>query len=371
MDLQQLLEKQVLLGDELKLLEHKISNAESNEEKRELKKNADQIILDLNKVSEQIKVVGQQENKKTEEAFKRSMEVQDSNFNTSNTSDDVFNQMESGKYDYAQNKGAVPQMEYHSFNEQLYGINYKRVNLLGQSYYEKAHGAGDYYVEMRPLTIVDEEYIAMNSSNTLGDQMTEIIKSTCKFPTVKYNDLILADKFHLFLAARIMMDNIYTIPLTDPKTGTEFNYDFDLTKLEIREAKYDINANGLFELELPRSKVRVSFKPLTIGRYDEIQKAVREARQLGTNNMNLDAKVELSEKIKQLAACLHSWNGEQLDALEKFKRIVPLARKDYIAYMKALDNVTPTYNLNISVEAPSGHRFSVSLPILKSFILPS
>lgn len=57
---------------------------------------------------------------------------------------------------------------------------------------------------------------------------------------------------------------MYPLIITDPKTGTEFNVEYDLTQLKFKEFKITPDDNGYFEFILPLSKDVIKFKFLTI-----------------------------------------------------------------------------------------------------------
>ena len=124
---------------------------------------------------------------------------------------------------------------------------------------------------------------------------------------VSVGDLIIGDKNAVMVASRILAYGPeYTVQVTNPNTGNEFEHTFDLTECGFNDISDNINGNE-FEVELPHSKVKIKFKLLT--GYDEknIDKELEAYKKIGSR-----VSPELTTRLKHTIISVNDAHSSSL-----------------------------------------------------------
>ena len=113
------------------------------------------------------------------------------------------------------------------------------------------------------MTAKEEDILTSQNLIKKGIVIQKLLDSLIVTEGISVSDLIIGDKNAVMVASRILAYGPeYTVQVTNPNTGNEFEHTFDLTSCEFKNISDDINGNE-FEVELPYSKVKVKFKLLT------------------------------------------------------------------------------------------------------------
>lgn len=119
-------------------------------------------------------------------------------------------------------------------------------------------------VKVAYLTAYDENMILSPNLYRDGTFLDYLLEAKI-LDEVNVKDMLPGDRDAIILWLRANgYGNMYPLIITDPKTGSEFSVEYDLTQLKFKEFKIAPDDNGYFEFTLPLSKDVIKFKFLTI-----------------------------------------------------------------------------------------------------------
>lgn len=363
-------ERQDALIEQLNLIQDKLNMAESTSEKDKLSTEANSLINSINKIDSELKDAL----KEQEKIFEKKLELSGNSnepFKKENGKENVLKKIESGNYDLS---NGIPTMKQDEFDEMYFDLRYNKLTLLADDYYKKRYGYSEVFIEIRPVTIADEEYVV---SSTVGNVMDNLINAVCKFPNIKYGELLVTDKIFIFLSIRISMDNEYTFELNDPKTREKFRHTVDLSSLETIDGTGGYDDNGILTAHLPVSKKTVSFIVPNVDNFDaarerveNIKKEIREYEQRG-EEVPLRLTLMCSSEVQLFISSIKLIDGQQISRGDAMKFAVNMNRKDYKHYKEVMNNSIDMINMSVNIEAPSGERFRSAIGITRELVFPS
>ena len=155
------------------------------------------------------------------------------------------------------------------------------------------------------MTAKEEDILTNQNFIKNGTVINKLLQSLIVTP-VNYNDLLIGDKNAILIAARILGYGAdYTFDYTNPNTGDKEEVTIDLTELDDRELDDSLMIEGRneFAFTLPTSKVEITFKFLTHGDEEKIQKELK-----GLKKINKQSSSELTTRLKHT---LLSVNGDR------------------------------------------------------------
>ena len=213
------------------------------------------------------------------------------------------------------------------------------------------------------LTAQDENILTSPNLLTSGKVLDVLLERKILDKDIKADDLLPGDRNAiLFFLRATGYGEMYPIILTDPKTGQEFNYEVDLSKLEEKPIFAEPDENGEVEFLLPRSGSKVKFKLLTAAETARITEN-EEARMKKT-------KSNISNLMtSKLEAQLTEVDGVRSRA-EILQFIQYMSVADSSALRKYMNEVEPGLDETIEVTAPSGSIFRTEIPITLNFFWP-
>ena len=181
------------------------------------------------------------------------------------------------------------------------------------------------------------------------------------------DDLLIGDKNALMLGTRVLgYGPNYDTMITDPDTGLEVEYSFDLTKLETKEVDDALFKSGenKFEFTLPHSKRVIEFKMLTHKDERDIEAEVegykKIAQATGVSN-------ELTTRLKRQ---IISVDGEtDKTKINDFVDNQFLAR-DTREFRKYQTEITPDIIFESEYISQIGEPHKVNVPIGVRFFWP-
>jgi hypothetical protein len=151
----------------------------------------------------------------------------------------------------------------------------------------------------------------------------------------------------------------YKLDLVDPKTGSLFEANLDLSEINIKEQKIQPDLQGLFSTTLPMSGDNVKLRILTYGEEalidDEMEK--------------YPAGVVAPKITRKLEAQIVSINGnEDKGEIVKYVQQMPIMDSKHIRTF--LKDVEPRLDLNKKVRTPSGEMIDVNVSFGVDFFRP-
>jgi len=222
-------------------------------------------------------------------------------------------------------------------------------------------------IQIKAMTAQEEDILMSRALIKEGTVLTHLLNSCMINKNINARDLISGDRNALLVAVRITgYGAAYKAEVSCPECNTKQHHDFDLADLAIKRLKIEPVSPGVnqFEIVLPVSKKRVSFKFMT-GRDEEEQATVAERRRKAMPDIQVDNVI-----TSRLEACVVAIDGiTDRNKLNYFIRSMPaLDSKTLRSYIN--DN-EPGIDMNASfkcVQCRSDAR--VSLPLGASFFWP-
>ena len=231
--------------------------------------------------------------------------------------------------------------------------------------YPEGHPLRSGVIKMKYMTAKEEDILTNQNFIKNGTVINKLLQSLIVTP-VNYNDLLIGDKNAILIAARILGYGAdYTFEYVSPNTGDKEEVTIDLTELDDKELDESLMIEGRneFAFTLPTSKVEVTFKFLTHGDEEKIQKELK-----GLKKLNKQSSSELTTRLKHT---LLSVNGDRdIKTIREFVDNRFLAR-DSKAFRSYLSDIMPDINMEIDLDLENGDTIEdVNIPLGVSFFWP-
>lgn len=214
----------------------------------------------------------------------------------------------------------------------------------GGKYYPEGHPLhGAESVEIRQMTAKEEDLLTSRTLLKKGVALERVVSNIIVDKRINPDTLLIGDKNAIILATRVSgYGNEYTTKITCPECNASTQYTFDLNEASVYEGgdvsmpDMEDNGDGTFNVVLPRTGVKVTFKLLT-GR--------EEKRMI--NGLEMDRKRKAPEKnvTRQLVNTIVAVNGlTSADAIGYLVENIPSmdSRALRSAYRSAAPNIDLT-----------------------------
>ena len=231
--------------------------------------------------------------------------------------------------------------------------------------YPEGHPLRSGVIKMKYMTAKEEDILTNQNFIKNGTVINKLLQSLIVTP-VSYNDLLIGDKNAILIAARILGYGAdYTFDFTSPRTGDTESVTIDLTELDDKELDESLLIEGRneFAFTLPTSKVEITFKLLSHGDEEKIQKELK-----GLKKINKQSSSELTTRLKHT---LLSVNGDRdIKTIREFVDNRFLAR-DSKAFRSYLSEIMPDINMEVDLDLENGDTIEdVNIPLGVSFFWP-
>ena len=219
-------------------------------------------------------------------------------------------------------------------------------------------------IEMKYMTAKEEDILSNANFIKNGTVIDKLLQSMIVTP-IDYNQLLNGDKNAILIAARILgYGKDYEFIYTDPVTGVSEKATADLTTLESKQIDETLFTPGKneFNFQLPFSKVTITFKLLTHGDENKIEKEIK-----GLEKVNVNGAYDVTTRLKHTIIAV---NGDKDIATVREFCDNMLAR-DVKALREQINKVMPDVNMKIDVVKANGDVVEgVDLPIGINFFWP-
>jgi hypothetical protein len=220
-------------------------------------------------------------------------------------------------------------------------------------------------IEMKYMTAKEEDILSNVNFIRQGIVIDKLLQSMIVTPEVDYNMLLNGDKNAILIAARILgYGKDYEFMYTDPETGITEKATIDLTTIEPLPIDENVITPGKneFSFTLPLSKVAITFKLLTHGDENKIDKEIEGLRKLNPQHVP-----SVTTRLKYM---VQSINGDRDQAtIREF--VDNMLAKDVRALREYVNKTTPDLNLKVSAVKANGDVVEgVDLPISINFFWP-
>ena len=239
----------------------------------------------------------------------------------------------------------------------------------GGKFYPEGHPlCGQDSIEIKQMTAKEEDMLTSRTLLRKGIAIDRVLESLIVDKRVDPNSLLVGDRNALIVATRVSgYGSEYETKVTCPACGTTQEYSFDLQEAVIYRGE-DLstisatnNGDGTYEVELPRSKLVVTFKLLT---------GNDEKRLLNGIEHDRKRKVQERNVTRQITNIVVAVNGDSsADAINYLVANIPSmdSRHLRLAYRLATPNVDLTQAFECS---ECQHEQDMEVPLTADFFWP-
>ena len=215
-------------------------------------------------------------------------------------------------------------------------------------------------IEIKYMTAKEEDILTSQNLIKKGVVINRLLDSLILTPGVKSDDLVLGDKNAVMVAARVLAYGPeYLCQVTNPKTGEVIDHTFNLADCPFKKLSEDIKENR-FEVELPISKQKVTFKLLNGKDETIIDKELEASKKIGS-----DVSPELTTRLRHTITSVDG--DESQSTINNF--VQNLLARDSIHIRKQIQNVAPDIELSQEIEV-GGESVKVDIPMTVGFFWP-
>jgi len=214
-------------------------------------------------------------------------------------------------------------------------------------------------VKVGYLTAQDENLLASVNMGTTN-VIAQLLKSKIYEPDVRIDDLLPGDVEAILIFLRnTAFGPKYKISSIDPQTSKRFEYDIELSELNIKQTESKPSVDGYFETKLPMSDDVVKLRLLTYGEESLID-----------SELDLYPDGMVAPKItRKLESYIVSINGNtDREQIVKYIQMMPIRDSQFIR--RFVNDSEPRLDLKKQVIAPSGERVDTSVSFGVEFFRP-
>ena len=230
----------------------------------------------------------------------------------------------------------------------------------GGKLYPKSSPLSSGKVEVKYMTAKEEDILTSQNLIKKGVVIDKLLDSLIVDKDISVSDLLIGDKNAVMVAARILAyGSDYNVEITDPNSGEKFQHSFDLTDCPFKELPDNVDySENNFELELPISKIKITFKLLTGGDETDIDKELKSLQKIGK-------QAEVTTRLRRV---ITSVNGEtDRSIISSF--VENMLSKDSLVLRDEISRINPDINLKQEVEF-GGESTEVDIPMTVEFFWP-
>lgn len=212
------------------------------------------------------------------------------------------------------------------------------------------------------LTAADENVLSNfdGSKNILEGIILPVLRNKIYEKDLRPEELLDGDVEAILIFLRnTAFGPEYKISVGDPLTSQKFSTTILLDELNYVKNEVEPDENGLFNVELPVSKVKATLKILTLGERIEVERLVE-------SYPSIRVKPTVTSKLNKI---IHSINGEtDKSKIATFIETMPIGDSKFIR--KFIANNEPRLDLRKEVIAPSGEKAMVDIAFGVEFFRP-
>ena len=213
-------------------------------------------------------------------------------------------------------------------------------------------------IEMKYMTAREEDILTNVNLIENGTVIDKLLESLIVTP-INYNDLLTGDKDAILIAARILgygADYIFT------HMGEEINIDLTTIKDKQLDESLVIDGKNEFQFTLPTSKKEVTFKFLTHGDEQKIEKELKGLKKINKNKSN-----DLTTKMKYVITSIEG--DYERKTIREFVDNEFLAR-DARELRNHISKIQPSVDLSYDYEDQRGNVTTIDIPVGIQFFWP-
>jgi hypothetical protein len=215
-------------------------------------------------------------------------------------------------------------------------------------------------IEIKYMTAKEEDILTSQNLIKKGVVIDRLIDTLILTEGVKGVDLILGDKNAVMVAARVLAYGPeYTCEVTNPNTSETIQHTFNLADCPFKKLPDNISENK-FEVKLPISKQKVTFKLLTGKEEVKITEELKASKKLGAQ-----VSPELTTRLRHTVTSVDGDTSQT--KINEF--VLNLLARDSMVLRKEIKNVSPDIELQQEIEI-EGETVRVDIPMTVNFFWP-
>jgi len=213
-------------------------------------------------------------------------------------------------------------------------------------------------LEMKYMTAREEDILTNVNLIENGTVIDKLLESLIVTP-INFNDLLTGDKDAILIAARILG---YGSDYTFDYNGEELNIDLTTIKDKQLDESLILEGKNEFSFTLPTSKKEVTFKFLTHGDEQKINRELKGLKKLNKNSHN-----DLTTRMKHI---ITSIDGDyETKTIREFVDNEFLAR-DARELRNYISQIQPSVDLSYDYEDQRGNIITIDIPVGINFFWP-
>jgi hypothetical protein len=216
-------------------------------------------------------------------------------------------------------------------------------------------------IEIKYMTAKEEDILTSQNLIKKGVVIDRLINSLILTKGVNSDDLILGDKNAVMVAARILAYGPeYSCEVSDPNTGKIIEHTFNLADCPFKKIPNDVNENK-FEIDLPISKKKVTFKLLTGKEESIIEEELKSSNKLGA-----EVVPELTTRLRHTITSVDGDDSQP--TINNF--VFNLLARDSMYLRNEIKSVSPDIELEQEIDI-EGETVKVGIPMTVNFFWPN
>ena len=215
-------------------------------------------------------------------------------------------------------------------------------------------------VDIKYMTAKEEDILTSQNLIRKGLVIDKLLESVIVTPNVKLKDMTIGDKNAVMVACRILAyGGDYNVEVTNPNTGESQDHTFDLTQCEFKELSEDVDySNNEFELVLPVTKIKITYKLLTGKDEVSIAKELKSLAKIGQD----------AEVTTRLRHVITSVNGnDDKSVVSQF--VNNMLSKESLFLRDEITRINPDINLTQEIDI-GGESTEMDIPMTVEFFWP-
>ena len=210
------------------------------------------------------------------------------------------------------------------------------------------------------MTAKEEDILTSQNLIKKGTVIDKLLDSLIVTPGITSSDLLVGDKNAVMVAARILAyGGNYPAEVINPETNEKQKVEFDLTECQFKEIPEDVDySSNSFELELPVTKVKITYKLLTGKDEFDITQDLKSLQKIGQN-------AEVTTRLKKVVTSVN--NDNEKSTINNF--VDNMLSKESLFLREEVARISPDIDLKQEVEM-GGETVTVDIPMTVEFFWP-
>jgi hypothetical protein len=222
-------------------------------------------------------------------------------------------------------------------------------------------------IEIKHMTAKEEDILTSETLLKKGVAINRMVDSLIVDKNIQVRKLLLGDKNAILIAARITgFGPDYAVNTTCPscyeKADNLFNLN-EIVEADVTEmpSEVEVVENGLFALELPISKVRLTVKLLTAADEERLVQATSAKKKFKKESS------VITDLLKAIVVAANDHTDRQ--TIDKFVEMIPLQDVSYLR--RKYEKVKPDMDIKFDFECPAcSFVGKVVMPMTAEFFWP-